>query len=243
MINKISIFFFIFLIILILYYNYGNDNDSDNDNDNDNVQINYETISDDPLIRLYKNFLTEDEINHLINNSKDNLTRSKVLVKADEKINEHRTSSTSFIKEDSITKRIKKRVCKLLGCKFLQIENLQVVNYKKNQKYSPHFDFFIEKDNDESQRKHTLLIYLNTLNEEDGGSTSFPKLNIKIQPKKGDALYFDNLDQNGNGNPLTLHGGDPIINDTEKWACNIWVRDKEPKLSYLFKMLFKSIFK
>lgn len=237
------IFLILSLIFLILYYKH-QEYDNEYNEHNEHNKYPYRILSDDPTIRVYKKFLTDDEINHLINKAKDNLIKSKVLENGEEILHKDRTSSSSFIKDDSVTRRIKKRVCSLLGCKFLEIENLQVVNYKKGEKYSPHFDFFNqkEKENECGQRKHTLLIYLNTLNQEDGGSTSFPELNIKIYPKKGNAVYFDNLDKDGNGNPLTLHGGDPIINDTEKWACNIWIRNKEMTLGYLFKKLFKSIF-
>jgi prolyl 4-hydroxylase len=70
-----------------------------------------------------------------------------------------------------------------------------------------------------------MLVYLNDVAEKDGGATIFPKLDIQVQPTVGTALYFKNLKSNGRVNPLTLHGGAPIISDgVEKWACNIWIR-------------------
>jgi len=76
-------------------------------------------------------------------------------------------------------------------------------------------------------REHTLLLYLNDVPKEFGGSTTFPKLNITVQPKKNMALYFYNLQKNGEGHSLSLHSGDPIIGNYTKWAINGWLRAPE----------------
>ena len=36
----------------------------------------------------------------------------------------------------------------------------------------------------------SFLIYLDTLNEGNGGETSFPQLNVKFRPVQGDALMW-----------------------------------------------------
>jgi len=186
----------------------------------------------DPDIRLYKNFVSKEEAEHLISIAKSRLRHSTVL-KDGKSVEDNywRTSSSAYIykSEDPIVRAIEERACKLLGCNVAQIEPIQVVHYTKSQKYSPHYDYFIgdEIKHQGGQRKHTFLVYLNEVKEEHGGMTSFPALNMHVQPVMGAALYFDNLHKNGEGHPKTLHGGEPIITDgVEKWACNIWIREK-----------------
>ena len=69
----------------------------------------------------------------------------------------------------------------------------------------------------------TALIYLNDV--EDGGATYFPKLNISINPKKGNVLVFHNtISETTNINPRSLHAGMPVTSG-EKWAANLWFRE------------------
>jgi len=72
-----------------------------------------------------------------------------------------------------------------------------------------------------------MILYLNDIPKEYGGGTSFPKVNITIQPKKNSALFFRNLlpGSDIDGDDLTLHSGDMLLTDKiEKWAVNCWIR-------------------
>ncbi len=183
-----------------------------------------------PKIKIYPDFISLNEATHLINLSKDNLSHSVVVSSNHENPNEisqARSSSSYFCKksQDQVIKQIELKIAKILHCTINHLEPLQVVHYRKNQQYLPHYDAF-EKTHDNGQRVHTFLIYLNSLEDHHGGATTFPKLNLKVQPTLGTALYFRDLDYEGNVHPLTLHAAEPIITDTEKWACNVWIRDR-----------------
>ena len=43
-----------------------------------------------------------------------------------------------------------------------------------------------------------------------------------VPPKKGDALLFYSMQPDGALDPLSWHGGCPVLNGT-KWAANVWV--------------------
>ncbi len=190
------------------------------------------TLSQVPDIRLYKNFITEEQAKHLIALSKNRLTPSLVLQNGKGNRDIHsRSSSTAYLNksEDKVIQKIEQKVSQLLGCPIEYIEPIQVVHYSKGQIFSPHYDYFTQEElpHQHFQRAHTLLIYLNDVAEKDGGATFFPDLNIRVQPKIKTALYFKQLDDNGHVQPLTLHGGEEIKNENiEKWACNIWIREK-----------------
>jgi prolyl 4-hydroxylase len=195
-------------------------------------------LSEDPSIRVYPHFITAKESKALIALAKNRLEESKVMhgnqAVSDYKV---RSSKTAYLsRSDSpIVGAIEKRVCTIVACDVHQVEPLQVVHYSQGQFYKPHHDYFEASDFDPQlgQRLHTFLIYLNDVKPGDGGLTFFPRLNIRIQPERGSALYFRNVDMNGNPDPRTLHAGEEIINPkVEKWAINVWIRDKkisEPK--------------
>ena len=107
------------------------------------------------------------------------------------------------------------------------IEPLQLVKYTEGQRYEPHFDFGEACDYEENlsngHRHVTMLVYLNTVPEEYGGHTAFPKLGLQVSPLANSAIVFNDCLPNGQEDPRTLHGGSPPGNHT-KIAINIWIR-------------------
>jgi len=77
-----------------------------------------------------------------------------------------------------------------------------------------------------------LLIYIIIFLILLGGETAFPKAaggkGIKVSPKKGSAVLFYNLLEDGNGDDLALHAALPV-KDGEKWLANFWVWDPKRK--------------
>ncbi len=188
-------------------------------------------ISKKPEIRVYRDFITEAEARHLISLAKGRLKDSTVFEKGKRVYNTGRNSSNlTFQKsEDEVIKKIEDKACKIVNCQAENMEAMQLVHYAKGQRFLPHHDFFSKNElpYQVGQRVHTFLIYLNDVSEVHGGATIFPYLNIAITPKLGTALYFRDSDGMGNVEPLTLHGGAEILTEgVEKWACNIWIRDK-----------------
>ncbi len=191
-----------------------------------------QVLSEDPPVRVYAKLLSHKECKEIIRLVKHRLQESKVMVNgrpvSDYKI---RSSTTAYLKpsDSPLVLDIQKRVCKLVNCETHQIEPLQVVHYSKGQLYRPHHDYFDPGDFDPAlgQRLHTFLIYLNDLRPGEGGLTYFPNLNIRVKPKMGNALYFRDLDASGQPDPRTLHAGEEVTNSkVEKWAVNIWIRQK-----------------
>ena len=89
---------------------------------------------------------------------------------------------------------------------------------------APDYKACIENQSHFGGRKYTFLIYLNDIFE--GGETDFPKVNVKVKPRKGAAVLFDNLEPNSrNIRDDALHAGLPPTGDEEKWIINVWIRD------------------
>ena len=58
-------------------------------------------------------------------------------------------------------------------------------------------------------------------------SLPVPVKGFKVAPKKGHAVLFYNLLEDGNGDDLALHAALPVHHG-EKWLANFWVWD--PKM-------------
>ena len=70
----------------------------------------------------------------------------------------------------------------------------------------------------------TALVYLNDV--EEGGHTSFGKLNIHVNPEKRKLLVFHNCyEGTTKRHENTLHAGTPPTKG-EKYAFNLWFREK-----------------
>ena len=69
-----------------------------------------------------------------------------------------------------------------------------------------------------------MLIYLNSVDDADGGHTIFPRLDLKVSPSAHSAVVFNDCHANGQEDPRTLHGGTPPLNNASKVAVNVWIR-------------------
>ena len=56
-----------------------------------------------------------------------------------------------------------------------------------------------------------------------GGATVFPALGVTSWPKRGNMIMWYNNDLNQNSDPLTQHGGCPVLAGS-KWITNKWIR-------------------
>uniref|UniRef100_A0A0D6R4C7 procollagen-proline 4-dioxygenase n=1 Tax=Araucaria cunninghamii TaxID=56994 RepID=A0A0D6R4C7_ARACU len=201
-------------------------------------------LSWNPRAFLYKNFLTDEECDHLIELARGKLEKSMVADNDSGKsvMSEIRTSSGMFLSkgQDEIVARIEDRIA---AWSFLPKENgeaMQILHYEHGQKYEPHFDFFHDKVNQAmgGHRIATVLMYLSDVVK--GGETVFPnaesrnsqpkddswsecaKQGYSVKPNKGDALLFFSLHPDATTDETSLHGSCPVI-EGEKWSATKWI--------------------
>ena len=185
------IIFIIFLIYLYLIDIILNDNYSIK------KEYDYKILSCSPKIIYLQNFITEEVANYCISYIDQYKEPSTVYSDGKNILNNIRTSQNVYLnKNNKYIMNIENKVIDYLSCDLLNIEKIQGVVYDKNQYYHEHYDFFSEDS--ESVKKYgnrikTIIIYLNDVPNESGGETYFPKLNLSVQPKKLDALYFENI--------------------------------------------------
>lgn len=175
---------------------------------------------EEPLVVVLANVLSHEECDELILHSRERLQRSKIV--GDRAVDQIRTSSGVFCEENETITRIEKRLSQIMNIPIEHGDGLQVLQYTPGQEYQPHYDFFAETSRaSANNRISTLVMYLNDV--EEGGETSFPKLNLSVYPNKGMAVYFEYFYSNQALNEFTLHAGTPVIQG-EKWVATMWMR-------------------
>jgi prolyl 4-hydroxylase len=191
-----------------------------------------------PRIALFENLLSDAECDALIKASRGKLQRSKVVSNRGEGeyVDETRTSYGTWFdrNEHPLATKIQRRICELLRAPLAHAEPLQILNYAEGGEYLPHFDYFetegleaqqpgmVSPLQSGGQRIATMVVYLNDVPA--GGGTIFPHIHLETRPKKGGALYFSYQLADGSVDPMTLHGGSPVLRG-EKWICTQWIRE------------------
>lgn len=104
------------------------------------------------------------------------------------------------------------------------VEALQVVRYTTpNAEYKLHHDHGGYYGKQSEHRSWTMLIFLNDVVDA-GGHTAFPKLDLEVVPRGGDALVWSNLNQDGTeiDKDMVHMGKPPSKSGVEKYAVNVW---------------------
>tara|TARA_B100001093_G_scaffold22979_1_gene20381 strand:+ start:237 stop:959 length:723 start_codon:yes stop_codon:yes gene_type:complete len=107
-------------------------------------------------------------------------------------------------------------------------EAMQAQRYKENQHYLYHYDFFQENSDHvtkgSGQRTYTFMVYLTDVKE--GGDTDFEVLGVRVKPKRGLAVVWNNLYNNGKPNQHMRHAGLPPRNGASKIILTKWFRQR-----------------
>ena len=186
-----------------------------------------------PFTQIYKkeNFLIEPECNQLISMISRDLRPSTVADDGDNcLVNDYRTSKTSDLNyfKDPFYLNIDKKISNLMNLEPFFGETMQAQKYKVGEYYKEHYDFFSPFNHEfktycewMGQRTWTTMIYLNDV--EEGGETYFKYLNLKIKPKKGLLIAWNNLYINGFPNYKTMHEALPPKKES-KYIITKWWR-------------------
>ena len=223
--NIFNLFFIVFVIIILIidqYYHHININPRN--------KYSNKILSISPTIIYINNFITPEEADYFISYIENYKEPSLVHIYEENIVKKnYRSSFTAYIDTNNIhCINVKNRVAQYFKSDVNRLSRLQGNLYEKDQYFNPHYDFLIPRTeeqykNIDNNRSKTIIMYLTDIPKEAGGCTSFPIINLKVQPKRLDALYFQNIN-NGKFDYNTLHGGDTIIGNYKKYICNIWDR-------------------
>jgi prolyl 4-hydroxylase len=126
--------------------------------------------------------------------------------------------------------RIETKITDIMGIDPVQGETIQGQRYAVGQQFKGHHDFFYEHADywpemvrTGGQRTWTAMAFLNEV--EGGGETYFEKAAVKVTPRRGNLLAWNNLDAIGAPNLFSLHQGLPVTAGL-KYIITKWYRER-----------------
>ncbi|MGG1948481.1 2OG-Fe(II) oxygenase [Trinickia sp. NRRL B-1857] len=187
-----------------------------------------------PQVVLFGDVLSGEECAEMIERSRHRLERSTTVhpETGREDIIRNRTSEGIWFQrgEDAFIERLEQRIANLMNCPVENGEGFQVLHYGVGAEYRPHFDYFPPEQAGSAvhtarggQRVATLVLYLNDV--PGGGETVFPDAGLAVVGRQGGAVYFRYMNGLRQLDPLTLHGGAPVLSG-DKWIMTKWVRER-----------------
>ncbi|KAH8885348.1 hypothetical protein GQ53DRAFT_366283 [Thozetella sp. PMI_491] len=206
-------------------------------------------VSKSPLVIYIDNFITAAEREHLQQATKDTFSHSGVASKGGKAIHSVRSSQSTNVPRDAVVRCIEDRALHFQGYDIPRshLEPLQLVKYAPGERYHFHTDWFTDPANAMAtvggNRASSFFAYVHVANDTTGGGTNFPFLDapsderwcsvidcdepwengVTFRPVEGNAVYWENLLSDGQGDPRTLHAGLGVTGGG-KIGMNIWTR-------------------
>lgn len=188
-----------------------------------------ESLSTALNLSIFRKFLTPAECAHIAKAGAPVLAPSEVIdsVTGNAQRNPVRTSDGGILgptREDLVVGAITRRIATISKTDLDQGEPLTILRYAPGQQYRLHLDVLPGVAN---QRIRTVIIYLNE--GFGGGETYFPDRDLRIVPRGGDAIMFDNCNPDGSTDPSSRHAGLPVTMGS-KWVATRWIRKQTLEL-------------
>lgn len=144
---------------------------------------------------------------------------------------DYRTSwSCNMRIENPLVATVTKRIDTLMGIDPSWGELLQGQRYHPGQEYRVHCDYFPPRVHYwpvmrkcGGQRVWTTMVYL--CDVEEGGETEFPRIGIKVPPRRGTLLIWNNMRPDGSPNGETVHAALPVVRGA-KYVLTHWFRER-----------------
>ena len=185
--------------------------------------------SNDIDVFVARDFLTRTECEGLMSRIDTERMPSQLLSPTADP--EFRTSeSCNMNPGDPLVRQIEDKITGLMGIQPEHGETIQGQRYIVGQQFKPHYDYFSPSEpywptmeRCGGQRTWTAMVFLNAPDE--GGQTAFPDAGLKIAPRAGNLLTWNNMDATGRPNPFTLHQGCPVLAGS-KYVITKWYRER-----------------
>ena len=179
-------------------------------------------------IYIIDNFMSSEECDGIIKSARGKLVPSP-LTRKDPNDPNFRTSETCYFDGTANQNKIEEKIIDKIKLHQRNTEDSQIQHYGVGKEFKAHWDYFDPKEDDaylrNGQRTWTFMVYLN--NVQKGGATQFVNLNQTVFPKKGTAVVWCNIKEDGTPDEMTMHQGSPVI-EGEKWIITKWFLQDTP---------------
>jgi prolyl 4-hydroxylase len=183
------------------------------------------------LLQLYTfdDFMTAAECDAIVEIAHRHLRPSTVTIESTDKY--YRTSRTCDLSllNNAVVAALDLKIAATLGIRPEYSEGIQAQRYDVGEQFKKHTDYFEPGTSEYARfaaergnRTWTFMVYLNDGME--GGGTRFSMIDRTFQPKKGQAVIWNNLYPDGTPNRDTLHSGEPVLAG-HKTIITKWFRE------------------
>lgn len=188
---------------------------------------NMKSVSINPRIACVENFLTPELCDALVESARGRL--EPIGVAGEKPVGLEAAGAMRFGVSDLTLQVILllDRIAELVGVPHRGLEAPAIMRFAGGKDYPAHVDYLDETDPEQremiargGQRAVTFLGFLN--DDFSGGETNFPSLPRQFEAKKGDALFWWNIDNDGRAVPATLNGN-LAVTAGEKWVLSQWI--------------------
>ncbi|MFA4623817.1 2OG-Fe(II) oxygenase, partial [Xanthomonas perforans] len=186
-----------------------------------------------PRIEEYAAVLSADECRLLMLLARPHLRASKVIDPNDAStgrapIRTSHGATLDPIIEDFAARAAQARLAACAQLPLAHAEPLSVLCYAPGEQYRAHRDYLppgtIAADRPPAgNRQRTVCVYLNDVGA--AGETEFPVAGVRVRPRPGTLVCFDNLHADGRPDADSLHAGLPVTAGS-KWLGTLWFRQQ-----------------
>jgi len=192
-------------------------------------------LSASPRIAVVEDFASPEICNWLIERARSRLGPARVFdllsgAPAHEPVRDNTECYFPVDQGDLILQFLRNRIAAVTELFVPGMEAPSVLHYTPGQRFLPHYDFLDEVHPGHAaeiarggQRVLTFLVSLN--DDYEGGETQFPVLGKRYRGRRGNALFFWNVEPDGTPDKRVLHAGlTPTLG--EKWMLSQWIRGR-----------------
>ena len=192
-------------------------------------------VSASPRVAVVEDFASPEICDWLIARARPRLGPAKVFdllsgAPAHEAVRDNSECHFATDDGDLILQFLRNRIAAVTELFVTGMEATAVLHYTPGQRFLPHYDFLDETHpghaKDMAQSGQRVLTFLLSLNDDyEGGETQFPILSKRYRGRKGNALFFWNVEPDGTPDKRLLHAGLPPTSG-EKWLLSQWIRGR-----------------
>jgi prolyl 4-hydroxylase len=192
-------------------------------------------LHDDPDVRLFPAFLSDEVCDWLIARAGPRLVRARVYDAASKSdvVSDQRTNTAAgfnLMETDLVQLMVQTRISIASGLPLVNMEGSTVLHYEVGEQIDNHYDFvdpsipgYEEEVRTRGERVMTFLVYLN--DDYEAGETDFPRLAVSHKGRRGEGLYFINALPSGAPDLRSWHAGRPPVR-SEKWILSQFIRNR-----------------
>jgi prolyl 4-hydroxylase len=195
----------------------------------------YGIVSASPRVAVVEDFASPEICDWLIARARPRLGPAKVFdllsgAPTHEAVRDNSECHFATDDGDLILQLLRNRIAAVTELFVTGMEATAVLHYTPGQRFLPHYDFLDETHpghvKEIAQGGQRVLTFLLSLNDDyEGGETQFPHLGKRYRGRKGNALFFWNVEPDGSPDKRLLHAG-LAPTSGEKWMLSQWIRGR-----------------